>query len=263
MLQRLVWLAAAAPLLADPIQQAFDRLYNFDFRGAHALLDQRLAERPGDPMGHSVRAAVYLFSELDRLGILEAEFFADDRRITDSKRKLKPDPEVRARFLQAVEKAQSLADGSSDDPEAFYALCMSHGVLVDYTALIDRKHLASLSQAKRSNACAQRLLRAYPANYDAYVTVGFSEYLVGSLPFFLRWFVRFEGVEGDKQAGIRLLHQAAQSARYLGPFAKILLSVAYLREKKPQESRRWLAEFNRDYPENHLVRRELARLTGR
>jgi hypothetical protein len=65
MLRRLVRLAAAAPLLADPIQQAFDRLYNFDFRGAHALLDQRLAERPGDPMGHSVRAAVYLFSELD------------------------------------------------------------------------------------------------------------------------------------------------------------------------------------------------------
>jgi hypothetical protein len=210
MLTRLLLLAAIAPALpADLIQRAFERLYNFDFASAHAILDRHVAGRSDDPLGHSVRAE------------------------------------------------------RPDDPDALYALCVSHGVLVDYTALIDKKRLASLSQPKRSNACAQRLLKAHPQTYDAYVTVGFTEYLAGSLPFFVRWFVRFEGVEGDKQAGIRILHQAAQSGRYLGPFAKILLAVAYLREKKLPESRRWLAEFNQDYPENQLVRPELAKLSGR
>ena len=257
----------SALLWADPIDQAFQRLYNFDFSGAHALVDGHVAAQPEDPMGYSVRAAIDLFSELDRLGILEAEFFADDRRIADDKKKLKPDATVRARFYGAVETAQSKArsvlTGRPQDPNAFHALCMSQGVQVDYTALIEKRQLASLSLAKRSNACAQKLLKAHPELHDAWVTVGFTEYLVGSLPFFVRWFVRFEGVEGNKQRGIALVQRAAQSARFLGPFCKILLAVAYLREKNPRESQRLLAEFNRDYPDNLLVRRELAKLSAR
>ena len=267
MLLRLVALAvfsSALPASTDPIHQAFDRLYNFDFPAAHAILDRRLADLPDDPMVHSVRAAVLLFYELDRLGILEVQFFADDRRITDDKKKLKADPAIRARFFEAAgtarARAESILATRGDDHEALYALCMSQGLVVDYTALVDRKHIASLGLAKRSNACAQRLLRAHPDTHDAYVTVGFTEYLVGSLPFFVRWFVRFENVEGDKQQGIAILHRAAESGRYLGPFAKILLAIGYLREKRPANARRWLAEFSRDYPGNQLVRRELARL---
>jgi hypothetical protein len=268
-LRRLGWLACLVPsvLAADSIQQAFERLYNFDFTGAHAVLDRHLAGRPDDAMGHSVRAAVLLFYELDRLAVLENEFFENDRRIADERNKPKPDPGVRARFFQAVEGAQARANAvlaaRPDDPDALYALCMSHGLLGDYTALIERRNLATLAIAKRSNSCAQRLLRAHPEVHDAWVTVGFTEYLAGSLPFFVRWFVRFEGVQGSKQVGIAIMQKASQSGRYLSPFAKILLSIAYLREKKLEESRRMLAEFNRDYPENQLVRRELARLTER
>jgi predicted Zn-dependent protease len=269
MLRQLLLCAALASALpaADPIQKAFERLYNFDFPGAHAILDRHLAQHPEDAMGYSVRAGVYLFSELDRLGIMEAEFFTDDRRIADDKKKLKPDAGVRTRFFQAVETARSRAQSTlatrPDDANALCASCWVQGMIVDYTALIDKKQIAALSLAKKSNACAQRLIKAHPEMHDAYVTVGFTEYLVGSLPFFVRWFVRFEGVEGNKQTGIQIVQKAAQSARYLGPFAKILLSVAYLREKKPQESHRLLTEFNRDYPENQLVRRELAKLSSR
>ncbi len=265
----LLVLALPAALCAgdDPIQQAFGRLYNFDFAGAHAILDRRLAAQPDDPMAYSVRAAVLLFSELDRLAVLETEFFADDRRIADEKKKAKADPAVRRQFYEAVDAAQSRANGvlgtRPDDAEALYALCMSYGVVGDYTALIERRNLATLGIAKRSNACAQQLLKAHPEIQDAYVTVGFTEYLVGSLPFFVRWFVRFDGVQGDKQRGIATLQRAARSSRYLGPFAKILLSIAYLREKRWDDSRRMLAEFHHDYPDNPLVRRELARLEAR
>ena len=260
-------LALCTALPADPIGEVFQRLYNFDFPSAHSVLDRHLDAQPDDPMGHSTRAAVLLFYELDRLGILEAELFADDRRLTDDKKKLRPDPDVRTRFFGAVETAQSRAQSvlatRPSDPDALYALCMSQGLVVDYTALIDKKNMASLSLAKRANACAQRLLKEHPNVHDAYVTVGFTEYLVGSLPFFVRWFVRFDGVEGSKRQGIRVLQQASQSGRYLGPFAKILLAVAWLREKNPHESRRLLAEFNRDYPGNQLVRRELDKLSER
>jgi len=49
--------------------------------------------------------------------------------------------------------------------------------------------------------------------------------------------------------------------RYYRPFARILLSVIYLREKKPEESQKLLAELARDFPANQLIRMELAKVT--
>ena len=249
---------------ADPIGQAFNRLYNFDFRGAHAILDRYTVAHPEDPLGYSAGAAVDLFYELDRLSVLEAEFLADDDRITDKKR-LKPDAQARARFYRSVETAQSKAQPilsrNPQDAGALYALCMSYGVTGDYTALVERRQIQSLAIQKQSNSCAQRLLAAHPDAYDAYVTTGFTEYLVGSLPFFVKWFVKFDNVKGSKEKAVEQLQLAARSGNYLRPFAKILLAILYVREKKPEECARMLESFAQEYPENPLVRRELAKLT--
>src|SRR5262249_48960391 len=88
------------------IDRAFARLYNFDFRGAHAVLNQRIAAAPEEPLPYAVRASAFLFSELDRLSILEGEFFSDDKRIAE-KKKLKPDLQVKAQLFTAIEDAQS------------------------------------------------------------------------------------------------------------------------------------------------------------
>ena len=85
----------AAPLLgageSPEIGEAFDRLYNFNFPVAHKVLDQYISTHPTEPLSYAVRAAADLFFELDRLGILEEEFFVSDDRIAE-KKKLKPDP---------------------------------------------------------------------------------------------------------------------------------------------------------------------------
>ena len=83
---------------------------------------------------------------------------------------------------------------------------------------------------------------------------------MGSLPFFLRWFIHIDGVDPSKEAGAKKLELVVQSGRYLKPFAKILLAVYYLREKQPARSADFLRELTRDFPENPLYRRELAKL---
>lgn len=257
---------AAADTPGDPIERAFSRLYNFDFSGAHAILEACIADNTADPLPYAVRAAVHLFYELDRLAILEGEFFADDKRLTEKKR-MKPDPEIRRRFFQSIEQAQSRARvtlaTATDDYRGMYAMCMTHGLVMDYTALVEKRHLGSLSLAKQSNACAQRLLKAHPQAYDAYVTTGFTEYLVGSLPFYIRWFVRFDDVKGSKEQGIQNLRLVVQSGHYLKSFAKVLLAIAYLREKQPQETEKLLSELAHDYPQNQLFRKELAKISTR
>jgi predicted Zn-dependent protease len=248
------------------IDRAFARLYNFDFRGAHAILDQHIAAHPSEPLPFAVRSAAYLFYELDRLGILESEFLVDDKRITE-KKELKPDPAVRSQLFHAVEDARSRAmaalSATPDDEQALFAMCITMGVVTDYTALVEKRQMRSLSTAKRSNLYARHLLRLDPQFYDAYLTTGLNEYLVGSLPFFVRWFVRFDDVRGSKNQGIQNLRQVAHSGHYLKPFAKIMLAIVYLREKKPRETEKLLIELAREYPQNPLIRKELAKISAR
>ena len=56
---------------------------------------------PQEPLPYAMRASAYLFQELDRLGILESEFFSDDQRIAE-KKKLKPDQAVRATAVRGA-----------------------------------------------------------------------------------------------------------------------------------------------------------------
>ena len=228
-------------------------------------LDRYIAAEPADPLGYGLRASAYLFQELIRLGVLEGEFFADDKRIID-KKKLKPDPEVRRKLFQAIDEAKSRAKAAlaknPDDQNALFTMAVTNGIITDYTALVEKRQISSLSTAKESNAYAQRLLKVNAQYYDAYLTTGFTEYLVGSLPFFVRWFVHFDDVKGNKNTGIQNLQIVAKSGHYLRPFARILLAIVYLREKKPLETQKMLTELAVEFPENALIRKELAKLNS-
>ena len=127
-------------------------------------------------------------------------------------------------------------------------MCVAQGVSTDYMAFVEKRQISSLRLAKKSNSYAQRLLKLDPKFYDAYLTAGVSEYMLGSLPFFVRWFVRFENVDGSKQKGIDRLEMVSREGHFFRPFAKILLGIIALREKRPRDARVLLTELSHDYP---------------
>jgi hypothetical protein len=256
------------PALASPaptIEQALQHLYNFDFRATHELLDRYIVVNPDDPLPYAFRASAYLFYELDRLQVLEAEFLTDDDKLVERKKKIEPDPAIRAQFNIAVNqtttRGEAILKKNPRDKTALFALCIAAGVTTDYMALVEKKQMSSLGHAKRSNSYAQQLLKIDPKFYDAYLTAGLSDYMVGSLPFFVRWFVRFDNVSGDKGRGLEKLQLTASEGRYFKAFAKILIAIINLREKKPEVSQRLLAELVHDYPGNPLFRKELVKLS--
>lgn len=254
-------LPAAQPVTID---DALQSLYNFEFPAAHSTLNEYIATHPQEALPYAFRGATYLFYELDRLGALESEFLTDDDRLVEKTRP-RPDPGIRKQFLQALDDAQKRAEASlksnPNDHDALFAMCVISGVSTDYMALVEKRQMGSLSAAKRSNGYAQRLLKLDPKFYDAYLTAGFSEYMIGSLPFFIRWFVHFDNVDGNKQRGIQNLETVARDGHYLKPLAKVFLGIIDLREKKPDEARRLLAELAHDYPRNPLYRKELDKLS--
>ena len=58
------------------------------------------------------------------------------------------------------------------------------------------------------------------------------------------------------------LKKVIERGRYYPPFAKILLSVMYLREKRTSDALALLTELERDYPSNPLFAAEVHRVSA-
>jgi hypothetical protein len=76
----------------------------------------------------------------------------------------------------------------------------------------------------------------------------------------VRWLVRLGGVSGDKAGGIAELQTTAAQGHLLAPFARILLAIAYVHEKDFARARELLLGLQREFSDNALFGRELARL---
>jgi len=256
---------AAEPAKLDtstPVGQAFARLYNFDFPGAHAILDRQIRLDPQDPLPYAIKAAAHIFSELHRLKILQMEFFEDDNRVVDRSR-LSPDPQVREQFFRLVDTARQRANArlavQPNDREALFTQCVTAGLVTDYAALIERRRFGSFLLARQTQAWIRKTQVLEPPVYDAYLAVGTTEYVVGSLPFFFRWFVHIDNIEGNKQKGIATLRLVAERGRYYGPFARIVLAAIDMREKRLEDAEGLLRGLVAEFPENPLLRQELER----
>jgi hypothetical protein len=245
------------------LEAGFHLLYQLKPEDAHKQFEAWQKSHPEDPLGSAAEAAAYLFEECYRQGVLTSEFFLDDKRFL-GKIPLKPNPELRAAFFAADKQAQSLAQMrlkvAPDDTNALFAMTLSLGMQADYASLIDKQQLDSLKKIREADKYSKRLLAVAPEAADAYLGLGTANYFIGSLPGTKKFFLFFAGIHGDKEAGLRQLGIAADHGHYLRPFAKSMLALAALREKKPELARTQLKELVAEFPENPLFASELAKL---
>lgn len=245
------------------LDRGFQKLYDLDFSAAQKEFAAWEKENPENPMGPVSQAAGILFAEFNRLGVLEAQFYETDSAFADRK-KYEPDADQRKRFDDQLARAETLGkarlDHAPHDRDALLGLTLVAGLRADYAALIEKRNLVSLRYTKESSAWAKQLLEADPNCFDARLAGGISRYIVGSMTAPVRWLLRLGGVPGDKSAGIAELQTVAANGRLLAPFARILLAIAYVRDKDHTRAREVLLSLQKDFPNNHLFPRELARL---
>ncbi|MGB0000280.1 MAG: hypothetical protein WBQ04_09195 [Candidatus Acidiferrales bacterium] len=245
------------------LDAGFHLLYELKFEEARTHFEAWQKSHPEDPLGSASEAAAYLFEECYRQGILTSNFFLDNKRFL-GKIPLKPDPELRAAFFAEDGQAQNLAQlrlkTDPDDANALFAVTLSLGMQANYASLIDKRQLDSLKKVREADKYSKRLLAVAPDAADAYLGLGMANYFIGSLPGTKKFFLGFAGIHGDKKTGIQQLEIAADHGHYLRPFAKILLALAALRERKTEVARPQLKELVAKFPENPLFASELAKL---
>src|SRR3984885_5932481 len=142
--------STATPVDSVPVTEldrGFRGLYNLDFAGAQRDFSSWETQHPDDPVGPVSQAAGFLFSEFNRLGVLEGQFYENDDSFA-ARSKLSPDPVLRNEFQSAVDHAEALAhvrlSKDAKDRDALFALTLASGLQADYEALIEKKNLASL-----------------------------------------------------------------------------------------------------------------------
>lgn len=248
---------------ADVLHDGFNDMYNLSFADAHKNFESWQRLHPDDARGPAFDAAAYLFSEFDRLRILQSQFFVDDRSFS-SKHALTPDPGVKRKFEMALAQSKLLADTklrtSPQDQFALFATVLRYGLQADYDALIDKQNLEALGETKEGRKVAGNLLALYPNCYDAYIAEGVENYLLSQKAAPVRWLLHASGAETDKETGIAKLRLTAAKGEYLQPYAKLLLAVAALRDKQDAQAKALLTELAASFPHNPLYREELQRL---
>jgi hypothetical protein len=252
--------ASATVQPAPLLDQGYRQMYDLQFADAHNTFREFQQAHPDDPMGPVSDAAAYLFSEFDRLHILQSEFFTHDQHfITDHK--LMPDPAVKKSFQDAIAATRTLCARQPNDRNAQFAAVLSNGLDSDYLALIEKRYAPSLVEMKQGREQAEKLLAADPQYYDAWLAVGVENYMLSIKAAPLRWFLRLSGAQTDRATGLQKLKLTAEKGHYLAPFARLLLAVAALRDNDSGTARSILTDLVDQYPHNQLYRQELARVS--
>ena len=255
------WLAPSAAAPAALLETGFRDLYQLQFQRARAEFLAYQKSSPNDPMGFAAEAASYLYEEFNAKGIFTSEFFLNDHKFlggadgTPAQNRNEP-------FLAVNSRARAMAKETlrtvPDDPHALLVLTMTDGMESDYDALIVKKQMAGLGLMRQAEAEATKLLAVDPDANDAYLALGATNYVIGSLPGFKRAFLWFGGIHGDKERGIQQMQLAADHGHYLKPFAKILLALSCEREHQTDRARALLASLANEFPGNPLYARELS-----
>jgi len=252
----------AAPS-AGMLDGGFRNLYELNFKAGREKFLGYQKLQPNDPMGKAAEAASYLHEQFNDKGVFTSEFFLSDAKFLSGAIGT-PAENRNDAFLNANHAARDMASArlkaDPQDRQALLVLTMADGMEADYDALLVKKQMAGLGLTKQADAEAVKLLQVDPSAEDAYMALGAANYVIGCLPSYRRAFLWFGGIHGDRTKGMEQLQRAADHGKYLRPFAKAWLALAYEREHQPEQARRLLNELAAEFPENPLYARELALL---
>jgi tetratricopeptide (TPR) repeat protein len=255
--------ASASPLSGNPLNDAYYAMYNLNFPVAHKLIQQWMAANPDDPLGPASDAAAYIFTEFDHLGVLDIELFADDQRFT-SRTRPPVEPALKQGFNDRADQAERLADAALQrnprDANAYYVKAVTSGMRADWASLIDRHEYGAYKYSELASKYAKQALAINPTLYDANLAVGIENYMLSLKPAPVRWILGMAGAGTNKDEGVRLLKLTADHGHYLAPFARLMLAVGELRDGRTQQGKEILIGLSREFPENTLYQRQIARL---
>ncbi|MFY9224410.1 MAG: hypothetical protein WAQ98_17185 [Blastocatellia bacterium] len=238
----------------------FDALYNMDYSTARAKFTQMTELSPENPAGHFYLATNYWLELLNSSRRLQANLYSGDSFYAETEEKVdvKVDKEFRRLVQVALQKTEVQLKQNPKDTEALYYKGAAHGLLASYEATVTRSFFSALRNGSKSVDIHRKLVEVSPNYFDAYLTIGMYDYVVGSLPLTAKVIGTIFGFRGSRERGLGELNLVSKRGIYAADDAKVLLVALYAREKKYSEMINLLDTLADKYPQNYLFKVEKA-----
>jgi len=164
-------------------------------------------------------------------------------------------------FHKWTRRARQLAEKrlkqNARDVEALYLLGATEGLEAAYGAGVEHKYMAALRTGSTAVDHHREVLELSPKFYDAELTIGLQDYVIGSLPLPMKMLAGSVGVHGSKKRGLKELEQVAREGQWARDVSRMLLVDLYKREKRWDDAIATARELSEKYPRNSLFKSQL------
>lgn len=238
-----------------PLSPGFEAFYNNDYDAARAFFEGQVKAHPDDPDQHNHVAQAILYRELFRNGSLESQLVTGNNAFL-RRPMLEISAQDRKLFADSINTTLSLCSAKINtnglDLKAWYQSGVAHALRSTYFFLVEKAWTEALREASAARKAQERVLEIDPGFVDARLTLGVYQYLVASLPFYLRALGFLSGFHGDRAGGLQELESVARNGVSNRYDAKILLAILYRREHEAAKALPLLQELAQRFPGNYL-----------
>lgn len=238
-----------------PLGPGYEAFYNNDYDGALAYFKDQVKAHPDDPDQHNHVAQTILYRELFRNGSLESQLVTGNNAFL-RRPKVEISAGDRQEFADSINTSLSLCDAklkrNERDLKAWYQSGVAHALRSTYFFLVEKSWTEALHEASAARKAEERVLELDPDYIDAGLTLGIYQYMVASLPFYLRALGFLNGFHGDRTGGLEQVESVARDGISNRYDAEILLAILYRREHQPEKAIPLLQHLAERFPGNYL-----------
>jgi tetratricopeptide (TPR) repeat protein len=255
------WLSESErPQFESLRRSGLEALYNLDYDKAQKDFKEIVRLYPNHPAGPQLLAARVWIKTLYETRRLQSSLYSSESFYSSGDDKV--DPRVVDEFRNLTREAKRRAEGrlklNPKDIEALDWLAVIEGLKASFEEAVERRHFAALRDGDDAVDHHREVLKLDPNFIDAGLTVGFYEYVVGSLPLPIKVVAGLTGFRGSKKRGLQMLERVTKEGNWSRDDAKTLLIVLYTREKRFNDALAYARELSARYPRNYLFRLEAA-----
>lgn len=238
---------------SDPDWRAIgiDQYFNHEYREAVNSFRRLVELEPEDPDGFVQLAKAQLYKESARLRLLDTSAFGDDPEFHNGD-KPKPDPAANKELLATLQSGRLLCErllqADSNDRPGLHSLARIHALRAAFEIMIGKDYFSALANGRRAKGLSYRLAELHPEFVDGTLVAGLDEYMLGSLPWALRALIALSGYRGKKKKGLAMIEHVAQEGASSRNDARVLLTLAYRRERRYLDAAREFHALAQEFP---------------
>ena len=237
--------------------EGYEALFNLDYTGARRSFQKMIDVAPDNPAGPESYAVSLWFEQLNKTWELKSKLYSEQ-----AETETKVDPRDVQEFRKWTRRTKQLAETklrrNPRDVEALYFLGAAEGLEAAYAAAIEQKYMPALRTGSDAVDHHRKVLELSPEFYDAELTIGLQDYVIGSLPLPLKMIAGTVGVHGSKKRGLSELEQVAREGQWARDMARVFLIDLYKREKRWDDAIATTRDLSARYPRNYLFKLQLA-----